>query len=481
MQSNQPTSHSQSSVVSEFVDLTAGSTQTELVACPAPMGQGSQEHASAHPCLTRNYSITEINKGIAGYDELEKFKKYQHYKQKVEPTLSKSHYNAQIRLQHCIGQAALKYGRESLAVIDLTFEDNPDGSLPSFDYANSCLNSLLTNVFSKRYSTREGGGKWNNYLIVCERGGKRGRVHFHILVVKQGADFLTGSYKGKDVRHGRDTWHPNSACREEWKYLRNLVPQYGFGSHVRVAPLWDVAKGAKYFSKYVGKGHYSRNEEMRGRQLTRYGSGFKRWHSAKFSRVHGAPRDRRIVLAMLGDRYACFNLSELGEMFGSRWQYYAGDQMRFMCAMVRGRLIPPQTIKFLNDYLWNKFHIKLIYQKRGSFQFEVMGAYDCQIKEDEALAWFGRCREAPDEVFEKVGFYKVQDLRNYAWRNLCSKMECDAMGDNEFNDLPLVGESIKLKQYDKHETKYTTKQQDGGYGTPNDKPIGQLKLYRDLH
>ena len=481
MQSNQSAPYSQSSVRTDLVGIAAGSTQTELVACPAPAGQVTQEHGSAHPSLTRNYSIIEIDKGIEGYDEVEKFKKYQEWKNKIEPTLSKTHWNAQKRLQHCITQAARKYGRESLAVIDLTFEDNPDGSSPSFDYANSRLNSLLTNIFSKRYSSNEGGIKWNNYVIVCERGGKRGRVHFHILVVKQGADFVTGSYKGKDVRQGRDTWHPNEACREEWKFLRGVVPQYGFGGRVRVAPLWNVEKGAKYFSKYVGKGHYSRTEEMKGRQLTRYGKGFKRWHSAKFSGVNGAPRDRRIVLAKLGDRYGCFDLTELGEMFGTRWQYYAGDQMRFMCAMVRGRFIPPQTVKFLNDYLWNKFKMKLVYQKRGSFKFEVMGAYDYRIKESEARNWFGRSREAPDEVFERTGFYRAEDLRKYAWRNLCAKIECDAMGDEDFKDLPIVGEAINLQQYDKNETKYETKQHDRGNGKSDDEPIGQLEIYGDLY
>ena len=381
--SNQ-TAQSQSTDASGF-GLHAGSTQTELVAYPAnPRFVGTAEHGSAHPCLTINNSISLIDKGIEGFSEKEKFDEYIHYKDKIDPILTAYHRKGQTRLQHVINQAAFRYGREALAVIDLTFADDAYGNAPSFDHANSCLNSLLTNVFRKRYSTVEGGTQYNNYVVVCERGGKRGRVHFHVLVVKENADFFNGSYKGKDGRTGRDIWKPNDDCRKEWAFLRGKLKSYGFGDHVRVAPLWDVEKGARYFTKYVGKGQFTRTEEMKHKQLVRYGTGFKRWHSMKFSGVHGAPRDRRVVLARLGQRYGCESISELNEMFGSRWQYYAGDQMRFACAMARGRLLPPQTIKFLNGYLWNAFKLKLIVQKRGSFRFEVIGAYKYMIKDSEA-------------------------------------------------------------------------------------------------
>jgi hypothetical protein len=461
----------------------AGSAEMELVPCPAPpRGAVTQEPDRAHPSLTINNSITLIDKGIAGYSEEEKFKEYQNYKDKIDPLLSVYHRKGQTRLQNVIEQAAFRYGRESLAVIDLTFGQQPNGDPPSFDYANSCLNSLLTNIFRPRYSTNEGGKRWNNFVVVCERGGKRGRVHFHILVVKEGADFFTGSYKGKDGRTGRETWHPNEECKREWAFLRSKVQSYGFGGRVKVAPLWNVEKGARYFTKYVGKGHYSRTEEMKHRQLVRYGTGFKRWHSMKFSGVYGAPRDRRVVLSKLGERYGCESITELNEVFGSRWQYYAGDQMRFASAMVRGRLLPPQTIKFLNDYLWNAFKLKLIAVKRKAFKFEVIGAYKYMIREEHAREWIGRSGVAPDDVYEKTSLLVADKLRQYSWRNLCAKIECDAMGDHEeFTNLPIVEEAFNLKQDTKNETEQQRNEQKRRDCGTSIEPSGQLELDGDIY
>ena len=454
-------------------------TQTELVAYPATSVVGMQEHGSAHPSLTINNSIHSIDKGIAGYSDEEKAKEYEFYKSKIDKVLNPYHRKGQTRMQAIIEQAALKYGRDALAVIDLTFGQLADGKQPSFDYANRCLNSILTNIFRKRYSIIEGGKRYNNFLVVCERGGKRGRIHFHILVVKEGADFTTGSYKGK--QNGRVTLHPNGQCTAEWKYLRKHVEAYGFGGRVRVQPLWDVEKGAKYFTKYIGKGHYNRNEEMKGRQLIRYGSGFSRWHSMKFSNVYGASRDRRYVLDMLGGRYGCSDLGELNELFGSRWQYYAGDQMRFMGAMARGRLLPPQTITWLDSYLWNGFKLKLIKVQRQPFKWEIVGAYKYMLKDSEARNWITRSDVAPDDCYEKTGLYVAKDLRQYAYRNLCAKMESDYMGDNTFKSLPISDGLFNLKQDNKNETEYTTNKQNGRDRRTSTEPDGQLEIDGDFY
>ena len=477
-QTSSPFTQSQSTDCTDYI-ASAGSTQKELVAYPATSVAGTQEHGSAHPSLTSNYSIDEIDKGIAGYTDEEKTKEYEFYKEKIDKVLNSYHRKGQKRMQSIIEQAALRYGRDAIAVIDLTFGETPDGKPPSFDYANRCLNSILTNIFRKRYSIIEGGKRYNNYLVVCERGGKRGRIHFHILVVKEGADFSTGSYKGK--QNGRMTLHPNGQCQKEWQYLRKHVQAYGFGGRVRVQPLWDVEKGAKYFTKYVGKGHYNRNEEMKGRQLIRYGSGFSRWHSMKFSHVHGASRDRRFVLGMLGARYACADLAELNELFGSRWQYYAGDQIRFAGAMARGRLLPPQTIAWLDDYLWNAFKLKLIKVQRQPFKWEVVGAYKYMIKDSEARKWVSRSGSAPDEVYEKVGLHPARNLRQYAMRNLCAKIEADYYGDKQFQPLPVTDGLFNLKQDTKHETEYQTNEPDRGDSGASTEPIGQLEIDGDFY
>jgi hypothetical protein len=469
--------------------LPGGSAWTELTTHPSTAGGGAREALASHTCLTINNSITETNKGIPLYTDEEKNKEYEFYKDKIEPRLNSTVYKHSQRMQFTIEQVAFKHGRESIGVMELTLPNDEKGNQPTFDHANRCLNSFLTNIGQKRYG--------NNYLVVCERGGQYGRVHFHILFVLQGADFFTGSFKRKQGK--RDMFYPNEDCRKEFKFLQSKAPNYGFGKFTRVSPLWDVSKGSRYFSKYVGKGHYGRNEEMKGRQLIRYGKGFQRYHTginktlqlpdgsfyrgAGFTKCNGAGRDRREVYQMLGSRYGVNgdDKREFAEIFGSKWEYYSGDQMRFMCAVSRKRLLPKTTIEWLQGYLWNKFKLKLIHQRRGKFYYEVFGAYKYMIKGSEARNWVGRSSAAPDCVHEQTALMTFENMRKYAWRNLCAKVESDAMGDKLFNDLPVVDGLFNLKQDNKNETKHTTNEQDGRHSRTSIEPNGQLEIDGDFY
>ena len=472
------------------VDSQVGSTQKELVAYPAtPRGSGMREAQASHTCLTRNYSITEIDKGIPLYTEEEKNKKYEFYKEKILPTLSSIQFKHEGRMAHTIQQIANKHGRESIGVMELTLPNDKWGNQPSFDHANKCLNSFLTNIAQKRYK--------KNYLVVCERGGKYGRVHFHVLFVLEGADFYTGSFKRKQGK--REMFYANADCRKEFNFIKSKAPNYGFGGFTRVSPLWDVEKGAKYFSKYVGKGHYGRNEEMKGRQLIRYGEGFQRWHTgvsktchlpdgsvykgAGFTRCNGAGRDRRVVYEKLGLRYGVNGQDkrEFGEIFGSKWEYYAGDQMRFMCAMAGNRFLPKSTIEWLEPYLWNKFKLQLITQRRGKFYHEIIGAYRFMIKESEARRWVCRSGMAPDSVYEKSALLPFDALTKYAWRNLCAKIESDAMGETTFTDLPIVDGLYNMKQDNKNETERSNNEPIQRNSEPSFEPVGHLEIDGHLY
>ena len=105
-QTSSPFSLSQSVDCTDSID-SAGSAQIELVAYPATSVAGSQEHASAHPSLTSNNSIHEIDKGIAGYTDEEKTKEYEFYKEKIDKVLNSYHRKGQKRMQFIIEQAAL--------------------------------------------------------------------------------------------------------------------------------------------------------------------------------------------------------------------------------------------------------------------------------------------------------------------------------------------------------------------------------------
>ena len=151
--------------------------------------------------------------------------------------------------------------------------------------------------------------------------------------------------------------------------------------------------------------------------------------------------------------------------------------MRFMCAMAGVRLLPKSTVDWLKGYLWNQFKLQLITQRRGKFYHEVFGAYRFMIKESEARNWVGRSGAAPDDVYEKTALLPARTLRKYAWRNLCAKIESDAMGDPQtFNDLPVVDGLYNLKQDTNNETKRSDHEQVTRNSETSIEPNGQSEI-----
>jgi hypothetical protein len=135
----------------------------------------------------------------------------------------------------------------------------------------------------------------------------------------------------------------------------------------------------------------------------------------------------------------------------------------------------------LDDYLWNGFKLRLIKVQRQPFRWEVVGAYKYMIKESEARKWVSRSGSAPDESYEKVGLYVARNLRQYAMRNLCAKMESDYMGDEFFKPLPVTDGLFNLKQDNKNETEQQTNEQIGRNSGTSFEPIGQLEIDGDFY
>jgi hypothetical protein len=412
--------------------VASGACVGSASALHAPSGAGDADRISGHPCLTSNNSIHAIDSGIElGSGESNK-DKFNEWKDEIEPTLSSYHWKCAHRMSEIIRIVAEKWGQQSIGVMDLTFDGEDQ---PSYAYANRCLNSFMTNVFRPRY------GK--NYMVVCERGGKFGRFHFHILFSASSLDFRTGSFRTW-TKAGKCQFHPNRHCRQEFEFLRPKLEGYGFGKRIRIQPLWDVGKGAKYFSKYIGKGHYHRSEDMKGRQLVRYGQDFALFCSMKFSKVAGVSSERRLILSMLGGRYGCLDLDELNELFGSRWQYYSGDQMRYMCGIRKGGGYAKQ-IDWLKGYMWNRYKYKLLAIEQENGWYDIQGAIHCTIKESEARNWLSKALYAPDEVYEEAGVLDKPNLFMHAWRELINKVECD-LGEPVALDAPPPPNIIKIKQ-----------------------------------
>lgn len=338
------------SIASSFKSVSGGAELT----LHADLG-GVGGALAPHPCLTGNNSINVDTEEDKYLTELRK-KDLQHYKEKVLPILSGYHKKKTYALQKTIEQACLEWGEKSIGVLHLTFADNVDHY-----EAERRMNSLRTNVLSKRYSVGRGGRKLNNYITIFEKGEKNGRCHFHVLFIKDGADFKTGSYWTFNPHTKRREFHPNADCRKEFDFLRGLLAKYKFGEYVRVEPLRSVEGGAKYFSKYVGKGHFSRDESMHGKQLIRSGSGFKKYASIKFSWVGGIARGRRGVLARVGKEWGIDEeggLPRLNYILGSRWQHWAKDQI-LACCCFSGEALGKASRSFIESYAENKWGIKI--------------------------------------------------------------------------------------------------------------------------
>ena len=295
-----------------------------------------------------------------------------------------------------------------MAVIHLTFKDDV-----SYPEAQKRINSLRTNVMAKRYRIDD----LIYVLTICEKGSKNGRVHFHVLVIKEGADFKTGSYIYKCPNAKYDKINPNKDLRSEWEFYREVLPKYGLGEHVRIEYLKSVEGGARYFSKYVGKGHYSRDDSMVGKQLIRPSSGFRKYFGTKeidgkkftahqqINWVGGVSSGRRFVVGDVASAHLCDDLESLNYKLGSQWQHYAKDQV---CACLAGFRLGAKSKEFVESYVKNSMGINVVYGLEGH-ENEILGGH-LVIDEFKSGVWmyrseiyelaFDRLMERLDEVEE---------------------------------------------------------------------------------
>ena len=342
---------------------------TELASCSVP--SGAEGGLGPHPCLTVTNSINVDAQHVKWKKELRN-KEEKIWKEKISPLLNGYQRKASQILEERIKFMCKKNGETSLAVLHLTFSDDV-----SYQTAQDRMNSLRTNLFGKRYRGDDG---LLNYVTICEKGGKNGRIHFHVLVSDPTKDFRTGSYKTFNKRTKKEEFHPNAHCRSEWDHLRAKLEKYGFGAYVRVEPLWSVKGGAKYFSKYVGKGHYTRDESMVGKQLIRFGSGFRQCLGSveiagvrfnaqqQVNWIGGVATGRRRVLGELVHATGLEDIPSLNHRYGPRWQHLCKDQM-LACSALAGVRMGKKSRDMLYDYAMNKWGISVHFKDDGNQVF----------------------------------------------------------------------------------------------------------------
>ena len=401
-----------------------------------------------HPCLIKNNSYESSSEPMGkppprqstrAYFAQKRFEKNQKAWKRITPCLESRHYKGMCRMQKVIEEAALRWGRETMGVITFTFKDNV-----SWEEAQRRFNSLSP-LLRERYGVTvharwcRGGNKGSlkydengkavmkkesRHLVVCERGENRGRVHYHVLFQKTGADFKTGS-KWEYCRWKRKMrWTARSEdCEKEFKYWRENCPKRGFGSYVEIAPLRSLKGGAAYFSKYVGKGHFSRSESMHGKQLVRYGRAYQRLHSAQFSFVTGHSADRRWIMEQLAGQYDLYDDPEVGctfaEKFGSKWAYYT--RMHFLAVGLLDNRCASRASTKLRDsassWLWDQLKIKANFWEapKGSILHRLsMNGRKYTLRRDWYKLSSKERNQTPEEekyVFkEEIGYEQIADL-----------------------------------------------------------------------
>jgi hypothetical protein len=214
----------------------------------------------------------------------------------------------------------------------VTFKRNPGTA----KVASQKWKSLENNALRERYP--EG-------VVVMERGEKKGRLHFHVLVALQG-----------DVRTGFDWEHPkrsaNALLQAEWAWWKETAERYGFGT-VHTMPLRtnEEAVGL-YVSKYVEKHIGKREGGDKGARLWRLWGIPPEDRTACARLAWCSPRSTlwRLKEAVFAGAVGAKSPEDLKQFFGRRWAYrFRGSIMGIVLKDLPGGFEYPSAAVALAD------------------------------------------------------------------------------------------------------------------------------------
>jgi len=173
---------------------------------------------------------------------------------------------------------------------------------------------FLTLTFADDPSPKEASRRWRRLRRALARiayGGirvsertKAGRIHYHVVLllrhpIRQGYDF-------EAVRRGDYRSAPRN-LRAYWRWLRLVLPRFGFGRH-QLEPVKCPERAGWYVAKYLSKDS-ERHPDDRGKHLVEaWGVGAECMPSARFSWAFGGARAFRAVCA------------EIARWFGQRYE-----------------------------------------------------------------------------------------------------------------------------------------------------------------
>jgi len=218
--------------------------------------------------------------------------------------LQSNHRKTASLLAWTISALAGKYGLERLGFLTLTFGDDVQDAKES----QRRFKSLRSHVLNVEFLA---------WVRVFERQ-KRGRIHYHLLVVLSG-DIRTG-VDFKEFESGRYT-SAGPLLRSQWAFWRDCAPKYGFG-RTELLPVKSTSEGiARYVGKYISKHIDNRQEIDRGVRLVEI-SRAARVGSTRFAWATAGAWLWRRKLGLVADAIGIPSMEDMTETFGPRWAYW---------------------------------------------------------------------------------------------------------------------------------------------------------------
>lgn len=288
--------------------------------------------------------------------------------------LSTVHKKSATALAWNIESLVSKYGIERLGFLTLTFPDH----VTDPKEAQRRFKSWISHALGERYCVR---------IRVYERT-KSNRIHYHLIVVLS-SDIRTGfDFKQAEKRIYTSA---SQALRDEWAFLRESAPKYGFG-RTELLPIKSTAEGiSRYVGKYISKTMDNRKDEDKGFRLVEY-SRAARTVSSKFSfNTHGSRlwRMKLKTFQLIVSHMKGYDVpfERFKDVLGAKWAYANRD---FIFNL-------PLFVQDSSKELLSSF---VDFSKRG------------ETSPRDYLMSVLQSRSIPQEVFDEVYFSRYQNFKS---------------------------------------------------------------------
>jgi hypothetical protein len=290
-----------------------------------------------------------------------------------------------------------KFGVEKLAFLTVTFA----GEAPTMEYAMKCFKVFLNSFLRRRYVAG---------VRVTERGDKKGRLHFHIVVVmdqdvRTGFDFSKTNYKGENPT-------ASPYFQVEHEAIKAALAKYGFGPVHWFEPAKESLEAlARYVAAYVAKNISKRLPGDKKARLWGCWGDVPRACSCQFARVTPNRwlwgQKVKIWAASHGfmegeGRGQSFDVMDrLKEVFGARWCFHFQKDILAVDIKEHGlQYKTPESEKEdrkVLDEIWVP-RFQEFSDIRDSFKGEVYGCKGLKGMEAARAYYFRLCEEKMTKI-----------------------------------------------------------------------------------